>query len=215
MIDPRIARLPSHGGWRVPYFASWIDGRPEFRVVDPAKIRRALKEHLCWICGQPLGRTVAFAIGPMCTVNRLSAEPPQHRDCAIYAATTCPFLTDPEKERRTSRLPEGASTPDDAPGIMLTRNPGVVAVWITRFYQPEMEPNGVLFRLGAPLEVLWYHRGRAATRAEVQAAIASGLPKLQELAELDGPEAMEMCAQAVLRAGALLPKATPGGQPLA
>jgi len=39
----------------------------------------------CWLCGQPLGKFMCFVVGPMCAINKTSAEPPSHRDCALYA----------------------------------------------------------------------------------------------------------------------------------
>jgi hypothetical protein len=50
--------------------------------------------------------------------------------------------------------------------------------------------GGVLFDLGPPLEVLWFCKGRPATRAEVLDAIDAGYPALMELAKLDGPSAI-------------------------
>lgn len=71
-MPPRIARLPvNDAGYPVPWFVAWIDGKPDFRVIGPAKLPKAVKEGRCWICGDKItGPTVAFVIGPMCAVNR-------------------------------------------------------------------------------------------------------------------------------------------------
>ena len=187
-LPERMRSLPVDSrGFPVPFFVSWIKGKPEFRALRRETLLDAIDRRVCWICGQPLGRTVAFAIGPMCTVNQISAEPPQHRDCAIFAATACPFMTNPQARRRESGMPEGAGKPEDHPGIMLSRNPGATAVWITREFRV-INIRGPLHRLGPPLEVLWFTEGRAASRQEVEAALERGFPTLRDLAALKGRE---------------------------
>src|SRR5712691_10615834 len=79
----RITRLPRNKvGYPVPWFAARIDGQPDFRVIRPGGIQIALRQKLCWTCGIPFLRQEdrAFVIGPMCAVNRVSAEPPSHED---------------------------------------------------------------------------------------------------------------------------------------
>ena len=174
-------------GYPVPWFVAWIDGEPDFRVIGPGKIEMAHSLERCWVCGQPRGRFMAFVIGPMCSINRVSAEPPSHRDCAIYSAIHCPFLTVPKMHRRENRLPEATVNPA---GEMIRRNPGVTMVWITRSYRVEAEGEGVLFRIGDPVEVLWYAEGRPATRHEVAESVRTGLPILGEMAEAEGPKAV-------------------------
>lgn len=191
---PRVARLPRNRvGYPVPWFVARVDGEPDFRVIGEGKLRGAITFRCCWICGGALvNRTLgpaatqyAYVIGPMCAVNRTSAEPPAHRDCAIYAATACPFLTTPGMRRRDSNLPQGATEPD---GVMIRRNPGVAAVWVTNDWR--MIPGHRLFHTGDPAEVLWFAEGRPATRAEVFSSIESGLPLLVAEAEQDDdPEA--------------------------
>jgi hypothetical protein len=200
---PRIARLPrNHAGYPVPWFVAWIDGTPDFRVVGTGKLDDAVRFRQCWLCGGQLGANVAFVIGPMCAVNRVSAEPPSHRDCAVYAATACPFLTTPGMRRRDSNLPQDAADPD---GIMIARNPGVALVWVSRTWR--MQPMLRLFDVGAPVETRWFAEGREATRAEVLASIESGLPLLRAEAEADPrpAEALAELESQRARAMALLP----------
>lgn len=178
---PRIARLPrNHAGYPVPWFVATVEGVPDFRVVRPGGIEDALRFGLCWLCGQRLGANAAFILGPMCTITRVSPEPPSHRDCALYAARACPFLTNPNMRRRTTGLPEDIVNPD---GEMITRNPGVVAVWVSRKWAPI--PGYRLFNVGDPMSVTWLAEGRNATRREVLAAIDSGMPILRGAAEKD------------------------------
>ena len=168
-----------------------VDGAPDFRVIKPGAIQDAQRRKLCWVCGVPFQRQEdrAFVIGPMCAVNRVSAEPPSHRDCAVYSATRCPFLTTPQMTRRERHIPEGAVAPA---GISIPRNPGVALVWVTgyRAWKPISDhEGGTLFNIGEPKEALWFAHGRPATRTEVLASIDSGLPLLREMAEADGPDA--------------------------
>lgn len=203
MTPSRIASLPVDGrGYPVPWFVAWIDGVPDFRVIGPGKVERAVRLRACWICGQTLGSFQAFVVGSMCAVNRVSAEPPSHRECAIYAATHCPFLTKPRMRRRDSRLPEGTGL---MPGIAIPRNPGVALVWITRRYERFLASTGPLFDVGNPTEVLWYAEGRLATRSEVWASIESGLPILAAEAEAEGPDAVAELGRLVERAMPFLP----------
>lgn len=170
----RIAALRRNGdGYPVPWFVAWIDGKPDFRVIAPGKILQAVKYSRCWLCGGLLMGTPAFVIGPMCAVNRVSAEPPSHPSCATYAARVCPFLTNPKKERRDTGKPEDAAEPA---GVMLTRNPGVALVWCAPAWTTFDAPGGALFHVGEPSRVEWWAEGREATRDEVVASIESGYP---------------------------------------
>ena len=109
----------------------------------------------------------------------------------------CPFLTQREEERRTIGLPEDVT---QAPGLGLTHNPGVAMLWITKTYRPWQVPEeaireagaqpGVLFEIGEPETIECYREGREATRDEIEAAIAPGLPYLRETATSQGPRAV-------------------------
>lgn len=202
----RIAALEvDHRGYPVPFFVAYVDDKPDFRVVDPAKWTMCVKRRLCWVCGGPLGVYLAFLIGPMCAINRVSSEPPSHRECAEWSARACPFLSHPKAKRREANLPEGGINPG---GIMIERNPGVTLLWITRSYKPFRVPDGgALIDIGPPLEVAWYAEGRIATRAEIMASIDTGLPLLQREAERDGAHAIAELAQRYTQALELVPAA--------
>lgn len=217
-MPTRIERLPVDGrGYPVPWFVVWLDdaaervepglGRPEFRVMDEVKLVEAVRFSRCWVCGGPLGANRAFVLGPMCAVNRTSAEPPSHRECADWSARACPFLTRPHMVRREAGMPEESVEPA---GIMLRRNPGVALVWVTRNERAALAPRpdgskGVLFNIGDPQEVVWYAEGRPATRAEILESIESGLPALRELAEAQGVIAVERLEKQTRIALELLP----------
>lgn len=186
-MPKRIARLPIDPVWNlpVPWFVQWIDGKPAFPVMDGKKWTQAVQRKLCWICGQPIGEMMAFVIGPMCGINRTSAEPPCDVMCALYAAQNCPFLITPKMKRMDVSNLETI----DAPGTAIKRNPGCCAVWITQRYEVFESGNGPLIDIGEPRLVHWFAQGRQATRAEVLESIESGLPSLQKMAVEESPEA--------------------------
>jgi hypothetical protein len=194
-LDPR--------GFPVPWIVAWIDGVPDFRIIEPEKMQRACDEHRCWICGEVLGRYLTSVIGPMCAINRTIAEPPSHLDCAQYAAQACPFLARPHMVRRDGHLPD---TVVEAAGVGLKRNPGVCCLWTSRRVRPFAVPGGgVLFALGEPTSIAWYCEGRDAIRAEVLAAIESGLPILEAMAREEGPVATRALHAMTQRALVLVP----------
>jgi hypothetical protein len=185
-LPDRMKRLPiDERGYPVPKFVPWIDGKPEFRGMDGYHLRDCVRRRRCWLCGEPLGVYMTFAIGPMCAVNLLSSEPPSHLACAEYAVKACPFLTQPRMRRNEKDMPEDAT----AAGIAIRRNPGVILLWTTRSYKVEQGP---LFRIDKPEQLAFYAEGRKATREEIDRSIETGLPLLRGVAETDGPGASEL-----------------------
>lgn len=184
-VPVRMQGLPvDERGYVVPWFVAWVEGKPEFRAMDPAKFVRAIKQRLCWVCGQKLGVHVCFVAGPMCGINRTSSEPPSHVECARWSAMNCPFLSNPRMVRREDEAVNTQIIRDNAAGIALTRNPGVAMLWTTRVYdvwRPE-KTGGYLIQMGEPESVEWYACGRLATRSEVMESVNSGLPNLEAVA---------------------------------
>ncbi|MFJ1606955.1 hypothetical protein ACIOHS_26830 [Streptomyces sp. NPDC088253] len=179
-VPPRLARMPRDRHRRiVPWFVGYVDGQPDHRVVRPGGITEAVRFNLCFLCGQRLGAYKAFVLGPMCTINLVSAEPPSHKDCAEYAARACPFLTHPHMQRREN-LPDDTVAPD---GEMNPRNPGVCAVWTTRTWA--RKPGLQLFTVGEPTSVTWWREGRLATYSEALDALVSGHDVLKDEANKD------------------------------
>lgn len=199
-----MAKLPiDKRGYCVPWFVRWIDGQPEFRAMDMYKFDAAIDQRLCWTCGGKLFGEEVFVIGPMCAVNRISSEPPSHRECAQYSAQNCPFLSRPQMVRRKDGL-EDIKQPA---GVMIERNPGVTLLWFTRRYRILDAGNGRLFQIGRPFKVEWYCRGRIATRDEIIEAIESGTPLLREAAEkYDGPEGLAHLEVQLKNAWRLVPR---------
>jgi hypothetical protein len=187
-LPVRIQRLPiDERGYPVPWFVSWVNGKPEFRAMDGRKLKRAVEESRCWVCGDLLGKFKTFVIGPMCAINRISSEPSSHFDCAEFSTKACPFLTKPQMVRRENDLPEGIKDPV---GVGVRRNPGVTLLWTTYSFTIKRVDGGVLFEIGEPTRVLCYREGRLATKREIEESIVSGLPLLEDYAAIDGGNAM-------------------------
>lgn len=204
-LPRRMRKLPKNeGGYVIPWFVGYVDGKPDFRVIGPDKIVEATKFKLCWLCGEPMGVFKAFVIGPMCAVNLTSSEPPSHLDCGTYAAIVCPFLSNPDRPRRLNNLPEDKREPA---GISLDRNPKVALVWVTTSYKLIRAEGGAgfLFRIGPPESCFWFSRGRTATREEIMDSIATGLPFLLKLATAEGPDALKFLNERVEETKKLLP----------
>ena len=208
-IPHYMRHLPiSAKGFPIPWFVSKLgNGEYDIRIADGSKIPRAVRQKLCWLCGNTLGRHLAFVIGPMCAVNRITSEPPCHRACAEYAVAACPFLTQPRMRRNEKDKPDEAK---NAAGIMLSRNPGVVLIWMTKTFTP-FRPHagnaGTLFKLGKPEALMFYSEGRQATREEIIASIESGIPLLRKEAEIDGAAAIDELEFKYREAMQLLPAA--------
>lgn len=185
-LPARMLTLPvDERGYVVPWFVDWLDGKPEFRAMNPKKWVQAVKFRKCWVCGEPLGRYLTFVAGPMCGINRTTAEPPSHYECAGWSARNCPFLTNPDQIRRVDEI-VSAPTPDNCPGIAITRNPGVTMLWTTKDYTVFDDGNGLpLICFGEPERVEWYSRGKPATRDEVMRSIDSGFPALMAAARTE------------------------------
>lgn len=175
-------------GFPVPWFVTWIDGKPDFRIVDPHKIIMGVQSRLCFICGRPLTAQKTFVGGPITVINRISSEPPNHFDCAEYAARVCPFLSRPQARRRDKDMPEevdGVTFKMDP--LMVRRNAGITALWTTLGYRLIKMPRervavGFLLHMGDPVDVRWMREGRPATRAEVVEGFEEAMPSLMEIA---------------------------------
>jgi hypothetical protein len=176
----RMRRLPvDERGYPVPWFVAWENGKPEFRAMDGDKWRDAVRMRLCWVCGDKLGVYKTFVAGPMCGINRTSAEPPCHQECAQWSARNCPFLRNPQQARR--EMEEDHLM--DAPGFCLQRNPSVTLLWTTKTYSLFDDGHGKpLITFGDPESVEWIAEGRPATRTEILRSIETGMPALMNLA---------------------------------
>ncbi len=191
-LPARLRSLHVFRGYPVPWFVAWIGENgfavepgtpgsvPEFRVADASKFAIAVRGKLCWVCGEQLGRYMTFVLGPMCGINRTSAEPPCHAECAQWSARNCPFLSKPQMVRRENDMPAEECAPA---GVMLKRNPGVTLLWTTKSYTVNRHDSGYLVEVGEPLSMEWWSLGKHANRAQVVASVESGIGTLEEMAQ--------------------------------
>jgi ferredoxin len=208
IVPDKMRRRPLDArGYPVPWFVAWIAGKPDFRIVDPNKFRLAVDKRRCWLCGGPIGKFATFVLGPMCMVNRISAEPPSHMECAKFAVRGCPFLTIPTAQYRDAVLPADARA---NPG-MLTHNPEVSALWTCSEWQTVAAVDadgsrGTLVEFGDAKTVSYWREGREATPREVRGAFNNGLTKLQNAAAAEGGTAPARLARLVDAALFYLPE---------
>lgn len=183
-IPDRLSRLPTdERGYPIPFFVATIDGKIDFRIADRAKWERCVTGNLCWVCGETLGAYKAFVVGPMCVINRTSADPPSHKDCAEWSVLACPFLTKPGMVRREDEVTEKLKAQPQA-GVMIERNPGVAAIWVTKDFEVfDDGKGGKLLEFKQPESVTFWKEGRLAKEDEIFESVMSGLPQL--MAQVD------------------------------
>lgn len=213
-LPDRMRQLPiDERGYVVPWFVAWVGDKPEFRAMDSEKFVCAIRQKLCWVCGERLGVHLCFVAGPMCGINRTASEPPAHIECGRWSARNCPFLNNPRMVRREDEEINNQTVREGSAGFAIGRNPGVAMLWIARGYEVFRAPNGYerekntkyLITMGEPESVEWWASGRKATRAEVVTSIESGLPHLESVARLEAG-AMAALQEAVRRFEKYLPK---------
>ena len=203
----RMRHLPlDRRGYPIPAFVQWVNGEPDFRIMNPQHWHDCIVKDLCWVCGARIGAFLVFPIGPMCAINRTASEPPCHRECALWSVRNCPFLARPHMVRREDDLSREAI--QNVSGVMIPRNPGAVCLWTTKKYKLFRDNrNRPLIELGDPVKVEWYAEGRPATRSEVMESVRTGMPILEEMAARDGGKAMADLCRAYREMLPLLPAA--------
>lgn len=185
-LPRRVARLPTdRRGFPIPWFVSWRDGQPHFPAIDAVKLGVAWNEDLCWVCGDRLGASRGWVVGPMSAIEGATPEPPSHYDCARFAVRHCPHLA--TATAKFSEKYEGIEGYVSQANVSKVRS-GATAIWVTkgRGATPFQAGRGILFGLDEPVRLEWYANGQPATVGDVREAIARTLPTLQRAAEAEG-----------------------------
>jgi hypothetical protein len=101
-IPKELAHLKiDERGYPVPYFVSWVDGKPEFRFLDHSRQEMIIEKGVCHICGKKLNKDYNYVIsGPIGYQNRISSDAAMHRVCAEFSLKACPHLYLQKAERR-------------------------------------------------------------------------------------------------------------------
>ena len=110
-IPDRMKKFPLWKG-KYPMFYTLsknADGTPNFKAVSRSKQIEAIGKNLCHICGEKLTLPYWFILLGEEVEHRHTRDGPMHRECAVYAGQTCPFLSNPYA-RRTFIKPEGLSS---------------------------------------------------------------------------------------------------------
>lgn len=151
-IPPRIQRLERDRRGRI---------RPWFAAANvPAEFQRitALKNNLCWTCGDALGQIRTFVMSPAYAIIGTAWEPPSHLDCARWAMATFQRLE-----------PELANS--------------VSVLWTCQAYEVfgGDEKHPPVIAIGEPIKTEFWTKRRRATRAEIDANLRVGMAALEPL----------------------------------
>lgn len=131
-----------------------------FFLNHQGAVAECVLEKLCWVCGVKLGAFSAFVTGAVNGVTRIATEPPCHLDCAKYTAA-----------------------------VALSDSDDVTMVWVGRAYEPVPHEGGMVFKMGTPVERLFFKAGRTATPEEIADSLRRGLPVLRAQATAAGGDA--------------------------
>lgn len=174
-IPKRVSRLPRDArGLPIPFvtFVDPVTGKPDFRVLDVQRQALCIKNKQCAICGQQLGKFIAFIGGPKSGESRAFVDPGMHRQCAEFAAKVCPFISREtaeyrdisEKEEQT--LVELGILVSTSPTIPAERDDPSMFIYITKGYRPVRLSNAEVGSVAEPwVEVIQVEQKRPAWRA--------------------------------------------------
>lgn len=184
---PRYMRgRPIWNGFYVPYFVTWYKDRrqvhesvagaePSFPTIDKTREALCRRRRYCWICGRQMGTFKCFVMGPLAALQRISSEPPSHRECAVYAVQVCPFMIGGYD------MVDAPDTINDDQQVfeeMSTKNEQLNVIWVCHDYtlQPADPSRGLfIYQMGQPSDVLLYHRGRPATLAQAVERVTNAI----------------------------------------
>lgn len=179
-VPAHMQSLPiDERGYPVPWFVTWNDGKPDFRLLDEHKFIRAVREGRCSVCGKILGRFKSFVGGPMNVLQLISGEPPMHHDCATFSVRACPFLLHPMAKRRSANLPDNIRNIGESGDVFYEGNPGITSiVTCTRF---RMSPSNRVFHIENMDRLEWFTQGREATPDEIREGLIAARDRLQAI----------------------------------
>jgi hypothetical protein len=160
---PMPERLKSRPQWHgyVITYVTFIgpDNTPDFKVVDEKKRRECLQRGLCGICGQKLDeRVIVFIGGPLCVQHRNFIDPPMHKECALYSAQVCPYLSDADHDYSKAdpkHLGEGETVHEEYSQTDPHR-PDRLAVYYCRSYDMVKDGRGLwIAKAGKSFRIDW------------------------------------------------------------
>lgn len=193
IVEPyRISLLPhDKRGFPVPWnVVVNTDGSGAFTVNDSRKSWQAIRESLCPICGQRLGKWRWFCGGPQSAFHEHGwyLDLPAHQECIEFALKVCPYLSMPRYLGRID-VPNPEKLPPEAHVLVdetvIPERPAVfVAVAAIKI---EINPKGGLMspyvRPARPLLTWTYWRhGKQLSDEEALPLLPQGItiPKRKE-----------------------------------
>ena len=158
-IPTRLQGFPLYKGYLV-HFTVWVsdDGTPDFRVVHEANRRECMIRKLCTLCGQTLEQPLVFIGSPKSVENRIFVDGPMHKECAVYAASVCPYLADANYQARSLESSEKKISKSGTSSVYLACIPGrpdKMALYYTDGYLLFQNQGGIYYHSHAPLKVDW------------------------------------------------------------
>ena len=133
-MPPRIARLPKDKrGYPIPWNAlRGVDDTPFFTVNDQGKHMHALREKLCPICGEKLGKWMWFVGGIQSAFDPHGAyyDLPGHHECESFALAVCPYLSAPNYLKRID-VADPSKVPEDVALFNITMIPERPAIFVS------------------------------------------------------------------------------------
>jgi hypothetical protein len=157
-IPERLARRPRDArGFPIPVTVLIKpDGTPDFRVTDVQRWARLVKGRICAMCGEPLGRHLAFIGGPRSHESRVFTDAAMHTDCASYAMAVCPFLA-LANSRHARKLPAIEGVTLRATDEAVIDRPEKMFIGVTTSYRPYRLEDGTLVVQAGPWERVEWH----------------------------------------------------------
>ncbi|WP_293196293.1 hypothetical protein [Ottowia sp.] len=147
-------------GYPIPAFVLVPEsGEPDLRVLDRAWWLYAVEYRRCGICGQPLGRHLAFVGGTASISNRLFTDLPMHVDCAQYALQACPFLAAPTFKYASS-IPQLDGVATRMSEAVSDQRPTIYGMGVTRSFQVVVAGDNTPALLASAFErIEWWSKG--------------------------------------------------------
>jgi len=108
-----LSHLPVVGGLAVPWITPRTeDGRYLFGGLHPLRLRQAITEYLCSVCGRALDRPMVLLMRLADLPRQCVSEPALHPVCAAYTQAACPMVI--LREFAISEVSNGSNSSADA-----------------------------------------------------------------------------------------------------
>lgn len=131
-------------GYPIPFFVSYIDGKPEFRYMDHVRQEMIIENKLCHICGKKLNKDYNYFIsGPIGFKNKISSDAAMHRECAEFSLLACPHLHLQNAERRENDE-LGKEITNNADPILIKEKPQTLILARASKFKP-VKHNGATY----------------------------------------------------------------------